>query len=140
MNIYIDRTKDGKIAVEADGKATIFGDRATAEAFARKKRGKTLALMLSTLEPIEDAPAPRAAAPPIAPGDRVTVTVEPVAYEGPKESAFAVFRVVWKWRRKKRVIAVFVADLATPGSSANALKHARQFARETAAQIEWEAL
>jgi hypothetical protein len=138
MNIYIDRRKDGKITVEADGKKTVFDDRTEAEAFARKKRGRTFALMLSTLEPLEEEPAPRKRVP-LDPQDRVTITVEPVVYEGPKKSAFASYRVVWGWRGETRAIAVFVADPATKESDENALAHARQFAKETLAQIEWEA-
>jgi hypothetical protein len=137
MNIYIDRTRDGKIAVEAGGKMTVFDDRAEAEAFARKKRGRTLSLLMSTLEPPEEEPVPRAA--PADPKDRVRVTVEPVTFEGPKRSAYAVYRVTWQWRREKRVIATFVADPTKPESNDAALEHARQFAKETQAQIEWEA-
>lgn len=140
MNIYIDRTKKGKFAVEAGGKITLFDSQAKAEAFARMKRGRTMALIFSKLDPLEEEPGPQQPKQQlIDPRDRVKIWVEPVAYEGPKESAYASFRVMWRWRGKQRSMAVFVADPTEKGSDEIALEHAREFAAETLEQIEWEA-
>jgi hypothetical protein len=135
VNIYIDRTRDGKIAVEVSGKTTLFDDRADAEEFVRRKKGMTLALVLSSLEPSEEPALPRRQE---IPPDRVRVRVEPVALEGPKNAAHAVYRVVWNWRGKTRVLANFIADPTNAESGKRAARHARQFAVETQAQIEWE--
>lgn len=142
MMIYIDRRRDGKIAVRVmyvDGdKVTVFTDQAEAERFARQKRGKTCALLRSSLEPLEDEPlrSPKDADPK----DRVKIWVAPAVVAGPKTDAYASYRVMRVSNGETREIANWIAPAADPQACERALRHARQFAKDTIEQIEWEAL
>lgn len=141
MMIYIDRRR-GKIAVRVmsiyGDKVTYFTDQAAAERFARQKRGKTCALLRSSLEPLDEEPvrSPK----DLNPKDRVKIWVAPVVVAGPKTDAYASYRVMRVWNGETREIANWIAPAADRQACERALRHARTFARETIEQIEFEAL